>query len=289
MRAAVRRRGRRARGFPRSRSLLPFSPLTSHFSCRPRFPPTSPPSGPNTPGGSRRPARRRTPPSPWRPSAPASGSARRDRDVPLDGVASVSGDRAERPPHARGRRHRPPASPGPSGAAGRVHAGGGRTGRPHRPGGLRCDAFQPPPDVLRLRLLAGDVGRARAAAIAGRRFALLAPDGVEVEATEAGTVRVPLGGVTTPLRVRRIPGDADESDLEIYFRDATSGHGSYPAGRFVSLTPLANGRYRLDFNSRAQPLLRLQLGLRLSGAVARQQPAGRGAGGRAIQRVRSER
>ena len=75
----------------------------------------------------------------------------------------------------------------------------------------------------------------------------------EVEATEAGTVRVPLGGITTSLRVRRIPGDADESDLEIYFRDATSGRGSYPAGRFVSLTPLPDGRYRLDLNRARNP------------------------------------
>ena len=82
---------------------------------------------------------------------------------------------------------------------------------------------------------------------------LLAPDGIEVEATEAGTVRVPLGGGITPLRVRRIPGDADESDLEIYVRDATSGRGSYPAGRFVSLAPLPDGRYRLDLNRARNP------------------------------------
>ena len=82
---------------------------------------------------------------------------------------------------------------------------------------------------------------------------LLAADGAEVEATEAGTVRVPLAGVTTPLRVRRIPGDGDESELEIYFRDATNGRGTYPAGRFVSLTPLPDGRYRLDFNRARNP------------------------------------
>jgi hypothetical protein len=82
---------------------------------------------------------------------------------------------------------------------------------------------------------------------------LLAADGAEVEATEAGTVRVPLGGGTTPLRVRRIPGDGDESELEIYFRDSTNARGSYPAGRFVSLTPLPNGRYRLDFNRARNP------------------------------------
>ena len=82
---------------------------------------------------------------------------------------------------------------------------------------------------------------------------LLAADGGEVEATEAGTVRVAVGGITAPLRVRRIPGDGEESDLEIYFRDGTNGHGTYPAGRFVSLTPLGNGRYRLDWNRARNP------------------------------------
>ena len=82
---------------------------------------------------------------------------------------------------------------------------------------------------------------------------VLALDGTEVEAAEAGTVTVDLGGTTTRLTVRRLPGDADESDLEIYFRDATSGHGSYPAGRFVSLTPLRDGRYLVDFNRARNP------------------------------------
>jgi uncharacterized protein (DUF1684 family) len=53
--------------------------------------------------------------------------------------------------------------------------------------------------------------------------------------------------------VRRLPGDADETDLQIYFRDATSGQGSYPAGRFVSLTPLRDGRYLVDFNRARNP------------------------------------
>lgn len=82
---------------------------------------------------------------------------------------------------------------------------------------------------------------------------VLALDGTEAEATEAGTVTVALGGTATRLTVRRLPGDADETDLQIYFRDATSGHGSYPAGRFVSLTPLRDGRYLLDFNRARNP------------------------------------
>jgi len=82
---------------------------------------------------------------------------------------------------------------------------------------------------------------------------LLAVDGTEVEAAEAGTVGITAGGATTRLTVRRIPGEDDESDLEIYFRDPTNGRGSYPAGRFVSLTPLPDGRYRIDFNRARNP------------------------------------
>jgi len=82
---------------------------------------------------------------------------------------------------------------------------------------------------------------------------LLAVDGSEVEAAEAGTVGIAAGGTTTRLTVRRIPGEDDESDVEIYFRDPTNGRGTYPAGRFVSVTPLPDGRYRIDFNRARNP------------------------------------
>lgn len=83
---------------------------------------------------------------------------------------------------------------------------------------------------------------------------ILAADGVEVEATEAGTVAVPIRGGTHRLRVLRVPvPGTEESDLEIYFRDATNAHGTYPAGRFVALVPLGDGRYRLDFNRARNP------------------------------------
>lgn len=83
---------------------------------------------------------------------------------------------------------------------------------------------------------------------------LLAPDGVEVEATDAGTVDVRIGGATVALRVMRLPGATeDESELEIYFRDGTSDHGTYPAGRFVSVIPKSAGRYLLDFNRARNP------------------------------------
>jgi hypothetical protein len=83
---------------------------------------------------------------------------------------------------------------------------------------------------------------------------ILTVDGVEVEAVDAGTLTVPLGGAPASLRVMRVPGtEPDESELEIYFRDATSGAGSYPAGRFVTLEPAGEGRWRLDFNRARNP------------------------------------
>ena len=82
---------------------------------------------------------------------------------------------------------------------------------------------------------------------------VLTPDGVEVEASDAGTLSFELGGRNV-LKVLRLPDPASgESSLEVYFRDSTSGAGSYPAGRFVTLTPLAGGRYRLDFNRARNP------------------------------------
>jgi uncharacterized protein DUF1684 len=82
---------------------------------------------------------------------------------------------------------------------------------------------------------------------------ILASDGIEAEATEVGTIIVPLGGRTT-LRVFRIPvAGSDESELEVFFRDSTNGSGSYPAGRFVSLVPAGVDKFRLDLNRARNP------------------------------------
>jgi hypothetical protein len=82
---------------------------------------------------------------------------------------------------------------------------------------------------------------------------LLGLDGIEVDATEAGSVIVPMGNRTTRLTVRRLPTGGEESELEIFFRDSTNGRGTYPAGRFVPLIPAGPGRYRLDFNRARNP------------------------------------
>lgn len=83
---------------------------------------------------------------------------------------------------------------------------------------------------------------------------VLGVDGIEVEAAEAGSVVVPIGGRRTRLLVRRLPtSGGEESELEIFFRDGTSGEGTYPAGRFVALIPEGPGHYRLDFNRARNP------------------------------------
>ena len=82
---------------------------------------------------------------------------------------------------------------------------------------------------------------------------VLAMDGVETEAAEAGSVTVPIGGTKVRLRVRRISTSEEESELELFFRDGTNGTDTYPAGRFVSLVPLGGTRYRLDFNRARNP------------------------------------
>jgi hypothetical protein len=87
-----------------------------------------------------------------------------------------------------------------------------------------------------------------------QRRRVLAPDGVEVLAENAGAVVVPLPGGPVRLTVMRLPDPATgEASLEIYFRDGTNGRGSYPAGRFVALTPAGPGRWRLDFNRARNP------------------------------------
>lgn len=85
---------------------------------------------------------------------------------------------------------------------------------------------------------------------------LLALDGIEVEGTHVGTVTVPLGREAAQLEVRSVPDPStEESDLVIYFRDETNGQGSYPSGRFVTLTPMGGdgATYHLDFNSARNP------------------------------------
>jgi hypothetical protein len=83
---------------------------------------------------------------------------------------------------------------------------------------------------------------------------MLGLDGIEVEATLAGTFVARLGDVPLRLTVYRMPEPGtEESDLMVFFRDSTNGRGTYPAGRFLSLRPLGGTRYRADFNRARNP------------------------------------
>jgi hypothetical protein len=83
---------------------------------------------------------------------------------------------------------------------------------------------------------------------------MLGLDGIEVEASLAGTFVARLGDRAIRLSVFRMPEPGtEESDLMIFFRDSTNARGTYPAGRFLALRPLAGERYRADFNRARNP------------------------------------
>ena len=82
---------------------------------------------------------------------------------------------------------------------------------------------------------------------------ILAPDGTTAEATEIGTVTATVAGSTATLRVMRLRVSEDESELLINFTDATTGKGTYGAGRYVVLDPMGGDRYTLDLNRAFNP------------------------------------
>jgi uncharacterized protein (DUF1684 family) len=86
------------------------------------------------------------------------------------------------------------------------------------------------------------------------RRRVLTLDGIEVEGEVAGYLELPGGQAATRLQVLRLPvPGTEETELQVYFRDATNGQGTYPAGRFVEIVPVSGGRYRLDFNRARNP------------------------------------
>lgn len=64
-----------------------------------------------------------------------------------------------------------------------------------------------------------------------------------------GTVTFTLKGKTFTLQ----PVDEGDGKLFFVFKDATSGHGTYPAGRFVYAEPPKDGKVILDFNKAYNP------------------------------------
>lgn len=176
-----------------------------------------------------------------------------EADIPLAGVGAhriVERDGAVRLESAAGSRVLPRGRPAPLGRY--TITADGPPGRavltvfgPRRSG--KFPTYYPPDSALVF------VGPLVAPARPGTAR-VLGVDGIEVEAAEAGSVLVPIGGYRVRLRVLRLPtAGGEESELEIFFRDATNGQGSYPAGRFVALLPAPGGRFRLDFNRARNP------------------------------------
>lgn len=83
---------------------------------------------------------------------------------------------------------------------------------------------------------------------------VLSTRGNKRRALRLGQLQFTLQGKTLRLTALRLlePGN-DESEVSIFFRDATTGHGSYPVGRYVDAEPLGGDRYALDFNKAYNP------------------------------------
>jgi uncharacterized protein (DUF1684 family) len=91
-------------------------------------------------------------------------------------------------------------------------------------------------------------------AAAPERRRVLTLDGIEVEGELAGYLLLPGASPSERLQVLRLPvPGTEETELQVYVRDATSGRGTYPAGRFVEVVPVEGGRYRIDFNRARNP------------------------------------
>jgi hypothetical protein len=79
-------------------------------------------------------------------------------------------------------------------------------------------------------------------------FAIPTSDGKLRPAVRAGTLRFPLGGGEQRLTAYTFENQPDDSSLFVPVLDATSGHETYGAGRYLDLEREEDGTYTLDFN-----------------------------------------
>jgi uncharacterized protein (DUF1684 family) len=89
------------------------------------------------------------------------------------------------------------------------------------------------------------------------RFTIVSTSGRERPCEKAGWVRFAIGGQSYTLQVYRLldqPSQPGAPGFFLPFMDATTGHQTYPAGRYVDLVGPAAGPYVLDFNSAYNPL-----------------------------------
>ena len=89
---------------------------------------------------------------------------------------------------------------------------------------------------------------------APREEVILSTRGNRRRALRLGKLEFSLQGRKLRLTALRLlePGTG-ESDVSVFFRDATTGHGSYAVGRYVDAEPLGGDRYLLDFNRAYNP------------------------------------
>jgi uncharacterized protein (DUF1684 family) len=89
---------------------------------------------------------------------------------------------------------------------------------------------------------------------APREEIVLSTRGNKRRAQRLGQLHFTLQGKPQKLTALRLlePGTG-ESAVSIFFRDATTGHESYPVGRYVDAEPLDGDRYVLDFNRAYNP------------------------------------
>jgi hypothetical protein len=87
-----------------------------------------------------------------------------------------------------------------------------------------------------------------------REEVILSTRGNKRKALRLGKLHFTLHGQPLALTALRLlePG-TDEKAVSIFFRDQTTGHESYPVGRYIDAEQLPNGRYALDFNRAYNP------------------------------------
>jgi len=87
-----------------------------------------------------------------------------------------------------------------------------------------------------------------------REEIVLSTRGNQRRALRLGKLQFTLQGQPMQLTALRLlePG-AGEAAVSVFFRDATTGHESYPVGRYVDALPLGEDRYLLDFNRAYNP------------------------------------
>lgn len=84
----------------------------------------------------------------------------------------------------------------------------------------------------------------------GKTLPIIDITGLTTDMPNAGTLAFERDGRTWSLEAIGEPG----RELFVIFVDRTSGHGSYPAGRYLDLpAPDANGRVLIDFNHAYNP------------------------------------